>query len=303
MDPGHSSDGSRPERGIGMSERALNAVLGGMTAAGASAVLNPIDTLKVRLQALDVGASRASVGAHAARIISREGLVRGLWVPGLGPNMAFLGAMSSLKFGIYAPCRDALVAATGSSGKTAATMTAAGLVAGACSNLVTAPLLLIKTRVMAGAGCGTPHAGALAEARAIVAAGGIRALWMGWQLAVARGALISIGHMVGYDAAKTAAIRTGARDGPALHIAAAAVAGFAATALQMPADVLLTRHHGGARPHGGLLQCAAHALRSEGPLVFYRGFGLMFARLTPMIMAGQLLHEQCRRALGLGYIS
>ena len=84
-----------------MSERALNAVLGGMTAAGASAVLNPIDTLKVRLQALDVGASRASVGAHAARIISREGLVRGLWVPGLGPNMAFLGAMSSLKFGIY----------------------------------------------------------------------------------------------------------------------------------------------------------------------------------------------------------
>ncbi len=123
-------------------ERALNAAAGAMSAAGTCALFNPIDTLKVRWQAVDVRATRATFGAHAARIIAREGLVRGLWAPGLGPNVAFLGAMSSLKIGIYAPCRDALVAASGADGKTAATMFAAGLAAGSISYFVTAPLLL-----------------------------------------------------------------------------------------------------------------------------------------------------------------
>ena len=226
-------------------ERALNAAAGAMSAAGTCALFNPIDTLKVRWQAIDVRATRATFRAHAARIIMREGLVRGLWAPGLGPNVAFLGAMSSLKIGIYAPCRDALVAASGADGKTAATMFTAGLAAGSISYFVTAPLLLIKTRIVVAVGAGADgrRMSALAEARAIVASGGVRALWMGWPLTVTRGALLSIGHMVGYDAAKTAAIRAGvARDGPVLHGLAGLAAGLAASALQMPADVLITRY-------------------------------------------------------------
>ena len=128
-------------------------------------------------------------------------------------------------------------------------------------------------------------------------------MWFGWPLIVLLGALLATGQMAGYDATKTLVLRDpSVRNGPMVHVAAGTVAGFSATVLQMPADVLITRYQGGIYgPYSGIADCIFQTLRADGPLVFYRGFGLMLVRLTPMIIAGQVVYEQCRSFLGLEY--
>ena len=105
-------------------------------------------------------------------------------------------------------------------------------------------------------------------------------------------------------------------DGPALHVAAAVVAGFAAATTSAPADVVMTRFQAappGKYP-GGVAECAA-ALWREGAAryapggaagsarAFFRGWTASFARLAPTFVFGITIYEQARRLLGLPYLT
>ena len=60
---------------------------------------------------------------------------------------------------------------------------------------------------------------------------------------IARNCIINVGETVVYDAAKDALISNGYfRDGTPCHFSAAVVAGFCATLLASPVDVIKTRY-------------------------------------------------------------
>ncbi|CAJ1341887.1 unnamed protein product [Effrenium voratum] len=279
---------------------------GNMLAAAAAgciqpALFNPMDCLRIRWQVSGSGSSGSSGSSTSFRkftedLIRREGLWRGLWRPGLPTNMCAVAVSQGLRLGLYPTTRDALQLLGPSSEKSAPAMLGAGLAAGSLAYFVGAPFWLVKTRLQAAA----QFAADGLAGKDIYPARFGPDYWQGCSPLIVRGALLTAGHMFGYDGTKTTARRLGVEDGPLVHVAAATVAGFCAASFSAPADALMTQYQSSDSP--GLVTCAGQMLRSRGPSAFFRGWTANFLRLAPTFTVGSLIYEQCRLCLGLGYM-
>ena len=290
-------------------------VAAGLGAAGFAgglsvAIMNPLDTLKVRYQvATDPGAMRGFAG----QIIRQEGLWRGLWLPGVNANFWGIGVSSVGRVGCYPYVRDGLLNAVGLE-KNAGVMFVAGLLAGAVGYLVSSPVYQVKTLAQAEAGLvengvftsgasvgKAPRYASLVQGLATLKRDGH--LWRGAGALVVRGALLSAGMQVGYDGFKTWAKRRGVlEDGPVLHGLAACAGGVGAGICATPADVVMTRYQASST-YRSAVGAAADILRKDGVLAFYRGFTPFVVRLGPVFLISLPLTEQIRRLAGLGYLT
>ena len=118
-------------------------VAAGLGAAGFAgglsvAIMNPLDTLKVRYQ---VSTEPGGMRSFAGQIVRQEGLWRGLWLPGVNANFWGIGVSSVGRVGCYPYVRDGLLKAVGLE-KNAGVMFVAGLLAGAVGYLVSSPVYL-----------------------------------------------------------------------------------------------------------------------------------------------------------------
>jgi len=290
-------------------------VAAGLGAAGFAgglsvAIMNPLDTLKVRYQvATEPGAMRGFAG----QIVRQEGLWRGLWLPGVNANFWGIGVSSVGRVGCYPYVRDGLLKAVDGE-KNAGVMFVAGLLAGAVGYLVSSPVYQVKTLAQAeagflengvfatGASVGkAPRYASLVQGLATLKRDGH--LWRGAGALVVRGALLSAGMQVGYDGFKTWAKRRGAlEDGPVLHGLAACAGGVGAGVCATPADVVMTRYQASSE-YRSAVGAAADILRKDGVLAFYRGFTPFVVRLGPVFLISLPLTEQIRRLAGLGYLT
>ena len=183
-------------------------VAAGLGAAGFAgglsvAIMNPLDTLKVRYQvATDPGAMRGFAG----QILRREGLWRGLWLPGVSANFWAICVSSVGRVGCYPYVRDGLLNAAGTE-KNAGVMFVAGLLAGAVGYLVSSPVYQVKTLAQAEAGLlengvfetGASLGKAPRYASLVQGLGTLKRdghLWRGAGALVVRGALLSAGMQV-----------------------------------------------------------------------------------------------------------
>ena len=291
-------------------------VAAGLGAAGFAgglsvAIMNPLDTLKVRYQvATEPGAMRGFAG----QIIRQEGLWRGLWLPGVNANFWGIGVSSVGRVGCYPYVRDGLLKAVGATEKHAGVMFVAGLLAGAVGYLVSSPVYQVKTLAQAEAGLlengvfatGASVGKAPRYASLVQGLGTLKRdghLWRGAGALVVRGALLSAGMQVGYDGFKTWAKRRGVlEDGPVLHGLAACAGGVGAGVCATPADVVMTRYQASST-YRSAFGAAADILRKDGVLAFYRGFTPFVVRLGPVFLISLPLTEQIRRLAGLGYLT
>ncbi|KAJ8600504.1 hypothetical protein CTAYLR_010061 [Chrysophaeum taylorii] len=257
------------------------------------------------------------MGRFAREIVAREGLIRGLWSPGVVANSLGIGISSMGRVGCYPYVRDAVVSAYGARDGTPpkAVMFLAGLLAGGVGYWVSSPVYQVKTLAQAEAGivrgglletgnraghAPAHHTKPLSTSLATLARD--KALFRGSGALVVRGALLSAGQQLGYDGLKTEArSRAIFPDGPLLHALASISGAFCAAIFSTPADVVMTRYQN-SRGYKSVLDCAHHLFRTEGPLVFYRGFGPFFVRLGPVFIISLPLTEQLRRLCGLGYM-
>ena len=90
------------------SELTRNMLAGSCAISIAVGTFNPLDTLRVRWQVTPEGSGLVS---YARQIVAREGLVKGLWTPGLGANMMSFFVCGGLRQGLYPWFRDTLVVA------------------------------------------------------------------------------------------------------------------------------------------------------------------------------------------------
>ena len=290
-------------------------VAAGLGAAGFAgglsvAIMNPLDTLKVRYQ---VSTEPGGMRGFAGQILRREGLWRGLWLPGVGANFGAICVSSVGRVGCYPYVRDGLLNAVGLE-KNAGVMFVAGLLAGAVGYLVSSPVYQVKTLAQAEAGLvengvfatGASLGKAPRYASLVQGLGTLKRdghLWRGAGALVVRGALLSAGMQVGYDGFKTWAKRRGMlEDGPVLHGLAACAGGVGAGVCATPADVVMTRYQASST-YRSAFGAAADILRKDGVLAFYRGFTPFVVRLGPVFLISLPLTEQIRRLAGLGYLS
>jgi solute carrier family 25 (mitochondrial dicarboxylate transporter), member 10 len=110
-----------------------------------------------------------------------------------------------------------------------------------------------------------------------------------------RALLMTAAQLASYDACKSLLLHRAAwRDSLGTHFAASLAAGFVATTLCSPVDVVKTRiMSAGAKV--GILPVLRHAAATEGPFWIFRGWLPSFVRLGPQTVATMIFFEQHKK--------
>jgi len=296
-------------------EKIQNGLAGGSCACVAVGVFNSLDTLKIRWQ-VTPQSTYANIIAFSKDVIKTEGFVRGLWTPGLIANSSSILISSSTRMGLYPVFRDRIV---GDGEKKKIHMFVAGLLPGAIGYFCGTPLYQVKNRLQAEAGkvvngelvsgvragYAPTYTGTVNCFLSILRNEGVPQLWRGGLPLVFRGAAITSGQFLGYDGTKTEFRKHGITEGPILHVASAVAAAFCCATFSCPFDIVMNRWQNAkmmGKQYSGVSECVMDMVRSEGPMVFYRGWTPFFTRLAPVLTLYMPLYEQVRKhVFGLGY--
>ena len=129
------------------------------------------------------------------------------------------------------------------------------------------------------------------------------ASFLGTMPNICRNCIINVGETVVYDAVKDGLITSGIfTDGIPCHFSAAVAAGFCATLLASPVDVIKTRFMNSAEgKYRGAMDCAIQTAKNEGFLAFYKGFNASFSRLVAWNVCLWLTYEQLKKGVLVFY--
>ena len=129
---------------------------------------------------------------------------------------------------------------------------------------------------------------------------GLRSLWRGADVLVARGAIMSATQLTTYDMTKGKLKEAGMEDGPVVHSMASLVASFALTTAICPADVVYTSYLAGpsiGRSFSSPFDCAKTLLAEGGMPAMFRGWVPLWLRFLPSSVLTFLIYERMRKLL------
>ena len=110
---------------------------------------------------------------------------------------------------------------------------------------------------------------------------GFKGFYRGIQPNVFRNVCVNVGEMASYDQFKQLFLaHTSIPDGTMLHFICGFMAGFVATCIASPADVVKTRLMSSPDSYSGVINCFRRMILEEGPASFYKGFVPNFFRLS-----------------------
>ncbi len=241
--------------------------------------------------------------ATIARTEGPRALYNGI-VPGLQRQMAF----SAIRLGAYEPLKQYLQKRTGveSGPGLLALRIAAGCSTGALAILSAQPTDVVKIRMQAEvlkAGEKPRYSGVINAYSTIAREEGFRrGLYKGTAPNITRTAIINVGEIVVYDAVKDLLVSGHwMKDSVPCHFVAAFAAGFAATLVASPVDVVKTRFMNSQGRYRGAMHCAVDTMRHEGFFAFYKGFNASFTRLVCWNVCLWITYEQLKLAVGRMY--
>eukprot|EP01066_Platyproteum_vivax_P013522 Platyproteum_vivax@DN6115_c0_g1_i2.p1 len=164
------------------------------------------------------------------------------------------------------------------------------------------PTDVVKIRLQAdsrrGAGVAPRYTGSLNAYSTIIKESGIKGLWTGVGPNILRNSVICATELAAYDQTKQVVLHNKLmKEGIPLHILSGLSAGFAATVVGSPVDVLKTRIMN-AKPgqYKNMFDCVLKTFK-EGPLTFYNGFWPNFVRLGSFNIAVFVFYEQMLRLI------
>ena len=289
------------------------------TGAAVIAITNPLDCVKQRWQVEPPGGTR-SLLQFTQQIVRSEGLVGGLWAPGITVNMCACTISVGTRLGLYPMLRDA-VGQSSQQQRSGLSMFFSGLLGGALGYIISSPFFAAARVAHAetgmvcaqtglytsGARKGLPptvaggNGGGLSLLAHMASAGGIGSLWRGADVLVARGALMSATQLATYDKTKGfLKSACGLSDGPVVHCVASFVASLTLTTAICPLDVTYTAYLAGpslGKAYASPLACARQLVAEGGPGAMLRGWTPLWLRFLPSSILTFLIYEQSRRLL------
>jgi len=271
--------------------------ISGVSVACATATTNPIDVVKVRMQALNTMNAKNANVLQTFRLVFRERGVGGFYV-GLTPSLLRATTYGGLRLGLYDPIRRNLVSSS-QFGWMDENRVTTKLLAGGCSGALAAftlnPTELVKTRRMKGDSWQT--------IKTQVAKDGVSSLWRGSSMAASRAALLTASQVAAYGEVKRLWIQMvpNAKDDWMAHVGASAAAGLITTATTNPVDVVKTRMFiSGEEKKLSAKEAAMEVVREYGALRgAMRGFTANYIRLGPQTMVTFVVAEELRKWAGL----
>ena len=233
--------------------------------------------------------------------VAKEEGVGALWkgiTPGIHRQILFGG----LRIGLYEPIKNLYVGKDHVGDVPLHLKIAAGMTTGGLGIAVASPTDLVKVRMQAEgklpAGVPKKYPSAFAAYGIIAKQEGVAALWTGLTPNVARNSVINAAELASYDQVKSSLLAAGMEDGIPTHLLSGLGAGFVATCVGSPVDVVKSRVMGdSAGLYGGFFDCVVKTARNEGVGAFYKGFVPNFGRLGSWNVVMFLTLEQVRKAM------
>ncbi|KAJ5759333.1 hypothetical protein N7520_006489 [Penicillium odoratum] len=277
---------------------ALPFINGGLSGMTATAVIQPVDMVKVRLQLAGEGAKtgpRPSAFGITRDIIA-TGKVLDLYT-GLSAGLLRQAVYTTARLGLFDTFMQTLNAKADSANTkvTFAERAAAGLSAGGIAAMIGNPADLALVRMQSD---GLKPVAARANYRSVFDAlaripksEGIGALWAGALPTVIRAMALNMGQLTFFAESKAQLKQHTNLSAQNQTFAASAIAGFFASFLSLPFDFIKTRLQKqqkdpktGQVPYRGVMDCARKVIAEEGWMRFYRGFGTYYVRIAPHAM-------------------
>lgn len=219
---------------------------------------------------------------------------------GLSAGLQRQLCFSSIRLGLYDTVKEfyGSIFKENEAGLQIFTRISAGLTTGGLAVALAHPTDVVKVRFQAASRSNSNrrYASTLQAYRTIHREEGVRGLWKGAVPNIGRNAIINVAEIVCYDVVKDllhqyAHIPNDIR----LHFSSAVVAGFAATVVASPVDVVKTRYMNSPRgQYRGAIDCAIKMGRKEGASAFYKGFVPSFARLVSWNVVMWISYEQLK---------
>ncbi|XP_054719510.1 dicarboxylate carrier SLC25A8-like [Uloborus diversus] len=290
---------------------AVKFISAGTAACIADIITFPLDVAKVRLQIQGEGSMLAktslmknAVSANKGmfgmivNIVQKEGpksLYNGLCA-GLQRQMCF----ASVRIGLYDSVKNqysALASGSVSPGHVGIRILA-GVTTGGMSVVFAQPTDVVKVRMQAQvSGTAARYVGTMSAYRTIAVEEGMKGLWKGTLPNITRNAIVNAAELVCYDLIKEFILaRKIMTDNIPCHFTSAFAAGFFATIVASPVDVVKTRFmNSGQGQYAGAIDCAVRMFKEGGVKAFYKGFMPSFIRLGSWNICMFVTFEQLKR--------
>lgn len=267
---------------------------GGLAGMAATATIQPIDMIKVRLQLAGEGIKTGPRPSPltVTREIIAAGKIGDLYT-GLSAGLLRQAVYTTARIGFFDTFMTTLKKRTETKGGTIGfkERAVAGLSAGGLAACVGNPADLALIRMQSDGL--KPHAqrshytSVIDALSRIARAEGVSALWSGATPTIVRAMALNFGQLAFFSEAKTQLKTRTPKMSPMMQtLAASGVAGFFASFFSLPFDFVKTRlqkqGRGKEAPvYRGMADCFRKVAREEGLLRFYRGFGTYYVRIAP----------------------
>ncbi|KAG5419932.1 DIC1 [Candida metapsilosis] len=260
-------------------------------------VTHPLDLAKVRLQTAAVPGQ--SLVGMLYRIITREGVFK--IYSGLTASLLRQATYSTTRFGIYEGLKEYYIKQTNNSHPGTLVLVPISMVAGAMGGFVGNPADVVNIRMQNDSTLPVSqrrnYRNAVDGLYKICKNEGVQSLFRGLFPNLVRGVLMTASQVVTYDIAKVFLIDKVHMDPSkkSTHFSASLIAGFVATTVCSPADVVKTRimnSKGSGQSAIGIIQ---NAVKQEGVGFMFRGWVPSFIRLGPHTIVTFLVLEQLRK--------
>ncbi|OWK51509.1 putative mitochondrial transporter UCP3 isoform X1 [Lonchura striata] len=288
---------------------AMKFVSAGMAGCIADLCTFPLDTAKVRLQIqgeVRIPQTTSSmeyrgVWGTLSTMVRTEG-ARSLY-SGLAAGLQRQMSFASIRIGLYDSVKQ-LYTPKGAENTDVATRLLAGCTTGAVAVACAQPTDVVKVRFQASRApldSARRYSGTVDAYRTIAREEGVRGLWRGTLPNIARNAIINCGELVTYDLLKDTLLQAQLMtDNILCHFVAAFGAGFCATVVASPVDVVKTRYmNASSGQYRNALSCLLALLVQDGPTGLYKGFVPSFLRLGSWNVVMFVSYEQLQRTMVL----
>ncbi|KAJ2159372.1 hypothetical protein GGF46_003075 [Coemansia sp. RSA 552] len=275
---------------------------GGFAACAANFFTHPLDLLKVRLQTMK---GTNGLGGVVRAVYSERGVLG--FYNGISAAVLRQLTYSMARFATYEELKKQLSNSDGS--LPFYRMALAGVTAGAVGGICGTPADIVLVRLQNDGSLPAEkrrnYKNAFDGLLRIAREDGAGGLFKGAVPNVSRAMLMTGAQLCSYDAFKQLLLSLSFSEGLPLHFSASFLAGFVATTITSPFDVVKTRimNAGPKSPYKSLPQAMYLIVKEEGPRALYKGWTPSFVRMAPQTILTFIFLEQFRNAYWSRYAS
>lgn len=283
-------------------------VFGGVSGICASSCIQPLDTIKVRIQLMGEGVKggpRGSLIGTGSAIIKEEG-----WLAlysGLSAAVLRQAVYGTARLGLFRTFSD-MLQHDSHSPLPFYQKAACGLASGALGALIGNPCDLALVRMQADGSLPKEqrrkYKGVFNALARITREEGVTTLWRGSLPTVYRAMAMNCGMLATYDQSKEMLVPL-VGTGTSNNILASVMSGGVAAVVTLPFDMMKTRiqrmHPGpdGKMPYTGVPDCAMKIVKSEGVFALWKGLGTFCVRVAPHACITLLVNDWLNYRFGV----